>query len=223
MRAIIACACAAFMLPLLSYAQATDPAVDIVIEADTIAPTFYDGRREPTPGSTIRIIAVVDGRSTDAYTYRWEIDGTIYTDDPVVSLTAPFADPFLVHVDVFDSTGARVTSHSRYISLSEPEIVFYPHSLLRGTAATAIRDTYILTGDEVTIHAVPYFMNRGILAAADATDATWRVGGNTVTGEDMLTLTLRREGGQGTEPVSFKLLNETALLQRAQGSFDIQF
>lgn len=200
--------------------------VEIIIEGDTTAPSFYRGRREPTAGSTVRAIAVLtDGSNPDSYIYQWEIDGNILggtaiSGGNVVSFTAPLANEFLIRVFVLDADGNRIDSTQQYVTLSEPEIVFYEENLLRGATQIALPKEYILVGDEVSIYASPYFVSNNIFEQDH--ELVWEVEGDAVE-RDSQTLTLRNNGGTGLFHVEFSLRNLRTLTQYVRDAFTVTF
>lgn len=235
MRMLAAALCGIFFAPVFAHAQfgglldiASDAPelmdIDIAIEADTFIPAFYEGRREPSPGSSVRAVAVISGTDSAAYRYRWEVDGAILNEDGNVAyFTAPFRNEFRLRVDAFNSAGERVASQEEYITASEPSVAFYADNLLHGTAKTAISRTYTLLGEEISIRAVPYFMDADIFAGG--IELSWHVDGEEVTGlaEDEDVITLRNTGGSGTIPIEFMLRNLNSLTQYVEGKFSLTF
>lgn len=198
--------------------------VDIVIEADTLAPAFYNGRHEPSPGSVVRVIALVDGVNRSDYTYRFEIGGDVVEpqDSNITTFTAPETDHVLVEVDVFDENGTRVAANQRYITISEPNVVFYTTSLLQGVSENAIADTHTLTGEELSVRAEPYFMDSDILS--NNYQLSWQVDSRTVQGssENEQVITLKNTEPDRTPTIQFSLRNARALTQYVDGQFEIQ-
>lgn len=227
MKALVAGICCLFAVPFFALAQesatTTAASVDIVIEADTVVPAFYEGRQEPSVGSPMRAIAIVNDAGLDSYTFRWELEGRVETGDDTLVFTAPLGSPFRIRVDVFGPTGAAVASNERYISLSEPEVVFYPNNLLRGLSATAIGEELILTGDEIEVRAEPYFVNRNLFRGPY--ELIWRAGGARVEGSanDPQTIVLRRQEGAGATRIEFALQNLQTFSQRIAGAFLVKF
>lgn len=218
-----------FGAPAWGFAQ-TVPAttVDLIIEADTYVPAFYRGRREPTSGSQIRAIAIVP--PDKQYSYRWELDGRALSNGAAVpnqraiTFTAPIGSRFRIGVDVYDQEGQKVGEQEEYISTSDPQTYFFEDSLLYGIRPVAISDTYVLSGDEVTIRAVPYFMDEQIFAIGH--QLRWIVNGREVLDEQSSEedlITLRRASGSGTASIGFTLRNERSLTQYANGSFTLEF
>lgn len=215
-------------IPYAATSAAALQEVDIIIEADTFVPAFYKGRREPSTGSRVRAIAVLNNADQAGYRYQWEVGNGAFgggqkSSGNVVTFSAPLGDQFLIRVDVFNSAGTRIASNQRYVSISEPEAVFYEDSLLRGTAENAVRERYTLVGEEVSIRAVPYFMDRNIFSGKY--DLGWKINGEEVTGmtDTDEVITLRNNGGSGTFPIEFALRNAQALTQYVQDKFSITF
>jgi hypothetical protein len=225
MRIMLMIAISALFWPFSTFAQSADSPVDIAIEAATIAPAFYAGRHEPAAGSRVRAVAIVEGHLSSALTFRWEVNGNVVSSEHgnTLSFAAPLGTSFRIRVDAFDAHGTRLGSDEEIVPLREPIIAFYPLNLLRGTSHTAITDTYILTDDEVSVRAEPYFMDRDVFDVSHK--VTWKVDGRPVT--DLLTdpqvITLRRTEGTGSADVSFTLQNGVAFGQRAEGTFTLTF
>lgn len=207
----------------------TPRSVDIVIEADTYAPAFYEGRREPSPGSLVRAIAIMSGTDPETLSYRFEVDGAVLGGGAArgrqsVQFQVPqFSDGFTIRVDVYDDAGVLVATSQRIVSMSTPRTVFYEDSLLRGTSHNAIRGSHTLVGEEISVRAVPFFMDRNIFSGTY--NLAWRANGEDVTGfaDAVDVITLRKNGGEGAFPVEFTLLNGRSPLQQASGGFSIIF
>src|SRR5690606_10930261 len=100
--------------------------VDIVVEANTTAPAFYQGRREPIEGSTVRVVGVVSAMAGTPSQYEWRVGGTLLpSKGQVATFNTPLDDPFLLRLDAIDQSGKKIAATQRYVSLSEPEVVFY--------------------------------------------------------------------------------------------------
>ena len=148
------------LVPFCGYAQEESPnTVDIIIEADTYVPAFYKGRAEPTPGSTVRAIALPNGSlGAASYTYRWELNGQYLGDGSSVSFTVPYGREFLLRVDVFSSSGTRIGTGEEYVPISEPIIHFYQTNILRGMSFTTVPINHIMVEEEMSVRAEPYFV-----------------------------------------------------------------
>src|SRR5690606_20452843 len=146
--------------------------------ARTVTPVFYNGRAEPSAGSVVRAVAVVESAVTaDNLRYRWELNGSLLSGTNMVgdrvTFIAPIGNGFRVRVDAFNAAGTRVATGETYVNVSESFIAFYPNNLLHGLSRTAIADTHILTGGEVSVRAEPYFMDLGIFSSPH--QINWRV------------------------------------------------
>ncbi len=150
--------------------------IDLIIEADTYAPYFYKGRREPTPGSQARLVAVLPPEIRPA-SFRWQIGSSNLTSiAPRVSFRVPDLNrEFRVSVTALDGSGKVLANAAELISVSEPEILFYETNSLRGASTVAIGDSLTLIGDEISVKAEPYFFNLGSSLAE--TTGTWSANG----------------------------------------------
>lgn len=144
--------------------------IDLIVEANTYVPYFYQGRAVPTAGNSLRLVAVVDSAVAPT-SFRWHI-GSQYlsTTGPAVEVTFPILDSrTLVEVTALDSNNVALGRQAEYIETSQPKILFYEDNALRGTSRTAIQDGFILVGDETLLKAEPYFAG----AAPSRLRATW--------------------------------------------------
>lgn len=134
------------------------PQLSVIVESDTYVPYFYEGRREPSPGNTIRLVVVASDMPTVA-NYNWQIgDQYLTTQTPYTSVQAPLLnDNVLVKVKAFDSVGRILAEHQEYITLSTPHVLFYENSLLYGHSQKALGDETQLVGEELSLRAEPYF------------------------------------------------------------------
>lgn len=239
MKVVTIAVCCLLLLPFTAGAQfvketpsteSVEPdLVDIIIEADTTSPSFYKGRREPSAGSTIRAIAVLqNAQQEDSYAYRWEVEndviggGAVLGQDVIV-FTAPQTDQFRIRVDVIDLAGKAIASEQRFITLSEPMVAFYEDSPLRGVSGIAIPDNYVLVSEEVSVRAEPYFVSQDIFL--NDYDLSWHIDGREVSNPtaNPQVITLRNNGGSGTFTIDFVLHNLLSLTQSVRNAFTITF
>lgn len=208
----------------------TEDDVAFIIEAETYAPAFYNGRPEPTPGSRVHVTGFVRNPQSNAYTFLFETpagNDSVTTSAPfsTASFTMPQLDDVRVKMTVRDENGRLIGNSERFVAATTPRLGFFPQNLLRGMSKTAIVDQYRLIGDEVTIQAVPFFIN----TAGDAASymEVWRRNGNPVTqqarSEDIRQLTIRGNGRSGTEEVAYEIYNQDAVTQYVTDSFEIQY
>jgi hypothetical protein len=199
--------------------------VDIVVEAETVAPAGYAGRREPTTTSPLRLTALLPGvplTEQAEYTYRWEVGGqSVAATTQSVTGVLPSGRDVLVAVFV-QQAEQTIGRAEEVIRLSDPMVQLYEVNPLRGRSAHPLSERYVLTGREFTIAAVPYFINAS--AAADLI-YEWLINNRRISnpGSDPTILTIENAGGGGQSPVTFRVRNADALEQVAERTVQVQF
>ena len=206
--------------------------IDLVIEANSRVPSFYEGRALPVGDELVMatvIPHVPNGSSPDSLTYTWKLDNKVILGGPVkgVSQTS-FAMPDTrtsLNVVVSDALGNRVGGTTVNLEPAEPELYFYEDNPLRSMSRQAIKNsgTFTLVGDEVSVRAEPYFVASNIFEKNP--QMTWTLDGRAIQnfGGDVQALTLRGDGGTGENAVGFELINPESLLQFVKESFTIHF
>lgn len=157
--------------------------VDIVLEADTLTPAFYQGRALPSTGSQVRAIAIphtASGQAPEAFSYQWKLDNEVLYGGPVTGVhTANFEVGLgknqVLRVDVLNNSGVIVAAKSIFIPRTEPELLFYEENPLRGINNIAIQSPHILVGEETSIRAEPYYMARTIFDSSPLIE--WEIDG----------------------------------------------
>lgn len=218
-------------LPITVSRTITPAEVDIVVEGDTIAPYFYEGRRVPGPGTPANLIAIPhlytsDGTRIDAndLVYTWSINNTIVAEgEGLDRFTVPPQNlgEASVQLSIASTNGSLWYEVIFSIPRAEPSIAFYPVSPLTGLSRNAVQDSYFEAEAEATLRAEPYAVAQDVYANAQY---SWRVGGANVNNQstDPQLITLRGEGG-GVTDVGFSIRNLSALSQYATGLFRIAF
>lgn len=195
--------------------------VDIIVEADTYVPAQYNGRAEPSRGSSVRFIAITDKTAPASLHYSWTIDGvTVDRDSNVLSITAPvLRDQFRVGVRVVAS-GKLYAERNDTVSLTNPELVLYEDNLLQGPSSIAIGDHFTLVGEDTVIKASPYFIK-----TTDQPEmiANWSI--NDVKAPyadgDWSRLPISKNIGSGSALISLELIHKTDFLQGLRTSFTL--
>lgn len=192
----------------------TPTVVDLILEADTYVPSFYQGRSLPSRNSTLSAVALVhDGKTaaSSAYTYRWTLGQDVLFAGPVrgknrVSFEMPLFSKDLV-VEVLDESGRTVGRRSMTIEAVPPELHFYEWSPLRGLYQRELSNPFVLIGEETVIHGEPYFVPQP--PTRENADFNWRIGGMSVASnaEAAQALGLTREA-LGTGQVSLRLVTK---------------
>lgn len=150
----------------LNTAPTVPTAVDIIVESNTYTPGFYQGRAEPVSGANIKLTAIAHKEiSGSELTYKWYLEGKALAENPTKSartatIVAPVNPNFTVKVDVFSATGKILATKTETIPLSKARLAFYENNPLRGLTRIAIANNLIMIGEEASIDAIPYFINR---------------------------------------------------------------
>ncbi len=206
--------------------------VDIIVEAPTTAPYFYEGRRVPTVGTQARVVAIphiYDERGVripaSQLSYSWTLNNRLTKaaqgDTVLETQLSPIGDSLVtLSIDAVGST-AHFETHFA-IPLAAPSLSFHHIDPKRGMERSAVRDHYLRTQGEVTVRAEPYFVARDIYRNAQH---GWTVN-QQVTGNgnsDPQLITLRAGEGGGMSEVGFSVRNLSALSQFAEGLFQLVF
>jgi len=215
---------------LITTPEQTKPTgnVHIVAEGVTTVPTLYSGRREPVAGSPLHLVAVAysDSKFTEsALQYLWSINGTkLATQQNFADIVAPDGTDVLVQLTIRDSSGNLFAQTAKYIRLSKPFLNFYEDNPLRGLSQSKINTDYYLIGDEITIRAIPFFMDTSIYS--NIQEPEWRVNNQQIenVGSDPFSITLQRsEGFQNLFMIDFQIRSAKVITQFVQNKFNFSF
>ncbi len=207
----------------------TPSLTDIIIEADTTIPIFYEGRSLPSQGSEIRVIAVPHTKtgSLSNYSYKWELNGKILFGGAIrgkqsAIFTVPKIGKPIITLTVSSANGNIISKKNLRLGVVKPELYFYKENPLRSTGRKAIVGPLTLITNEATVSAEPYFFNKDIFNVGQY---KWRLDGEEIeTGNSNPKLiTLRQTGGSGTATVGFELINTKNLLQSVKKTFNVVF
>lgn len=205
--------------------------LDIIIESDTLTPALYKGRSQPSSGSLVRAIAILDtaeGTNPQQYSYTWKLDNTVldggsvqgkYINDIVLGKRSTQ----ILSVSVTDQTGSLIATKAISVKLAKPEIHFYEENALRGMSDIALRANHIISGAETTLRAEPFFMDRSIFDQSPFIE--WSIDGRTTQSgdSDPQYLTIRPTAASGAATVEFHIRNLNDLLQGDRSSIRLQF
>ena len=214
-----------------ALAQSTN-SVDVIVEALTTTPAFYQGRALPSREASIRITAIPhiqDSGDADSYVYHWKQNDRTLFGGPLngantVLTTMPEIREGVFSVSVQNTASQVLATGEVTIESTEPELYFYESNPLRGTGQRALRDTYTLLGEEAVLSAESYYLSESLPDEAGHTYA-WRVGGKPFVHdpEEPQAITLRKTGGAGQTVLSLAITNPGALLQSVSKSLTILF
>ena len=205
--------------------------VVLIVEPQTTAPNWYQGRALPSVGSQVRVVAIPQTRdelAPEAYTYTWRLNNEVISGGAVQGqyqnvLTMPFGRSANLDVIVSNRAGTVVAQRSVVIPNQEPEVYFYELNPLRGMGRLALGDTVPLVGSEMTMRAEVFHMSTGVSESNMLYE--WKVNGRTTENpsRDPQTITVQNGGGTGSFSVAFAMRSLQNLLQGAERTFNLVF
>lgn len=198
--------------------------LDIIVEAQTYVPEFYTGRPLPSVGSQVNVTALLDGNVASNYVYAWRVNGDllggasgrgIYT----TNFTMPMDSRVVLSLSVFDVAGNLYASKSVLLPNTKPFIKFYEVNTLYGVNPNTY-ESLILSGNNATILAVPYYLDTRVYNQPDIVD--WKVGKQSVPNSgNPYEITIEKQNDRGQATLSFRVQSTTSLLQGTSGNIDI--
>ena len=203
--------------------------LDIVVEAQTRTPSFYQGRALPSIGSTINVTALLDGYATPMSNllFTWRVNNTVIEGGSLrgknkVSFPAPMGQLALLTLDVSNASGAVILRKTIEILSVKPTVYFYETSSLYGLKKRPVT-ALSLIGTSASVQAEPY--NLDILTYNNPELLEWDIDGNRTTQSNgnPYEITLARDGGTGVSNVQFHVRNLTQLLQGSEGTFRVNY
>jgi len=146
---------------------------DLIWEANTYTPTFYQGKALATFASDIKVVAVPDFINSKGKTlkasdliYKWKKDGRYFPSasglgkDYFVFKSGDSDLSHLIEVEISEPQGEGKLVKSISIPISQPEVVLYEKKPLEGIAYNqALTDDFLISKDETTVRAEPYFFS----------------------------------------------------------------
>ncbi len=146
--------------------------VDILWEAQTTTPSWYEGRALPSAGSTITAIAIPNIKNIPKnITYKWYkgtklIKSSNDRDANLLNLLAPntYGD-YILSVELLDSQGRLLARNGSKIKSITPEVLLYINDPLLGIKSnSALRTSkdraIILLDTEPTFIAIPFYLSK---------------------------------------------------------------
>lgn len=206
--------------------------VDLLVEANTIAPAFYRGRTVPAIGSIVRVTALPfdgSGAAASNYDYTWTVNDSVINGGAVhgqnaIQFAAGFSRDLTVTVQVTNYQGATVGKKSIMIPLQKPHLLFYRIDPLSGIAREAMSNPYTMTAPEIQVQAVPYGIDRSLLSQSPY--IAWKLNGSPIQNQSSIPeeITLRKTASTtGSFLLDFHIRNLQQLLQGVEDSITINF
>lgn len=212
--------------------------VDLLYDANSYVPPFYEGRALPSPSSQLRLQAVARVVHPDKGTvapsdliYTWMRNGATLTKQSGkgrATVVVPAPSLFgtdTITVEAATADGVAAGGASLRVPSIEPVLVFYEDSPLFGIRyRNALRATDTFAGGELTIAAVPYFA-----LATGPTDQrleyAWQVNGSAVPPDTERPdeITVSTGGGGGVADITLQITNDADLSMETSGSLHLTF
>jgi hypothetical protein len=204
--------------------------LDLIIEPQTYTPIFYKGRALPTKGSLVNINALLQDKNGPVnsadYSYSWTLNSkSVYGGSRPGGnwgqIEIPHGRSSLITIAVQDRTGQIVARKVVAIPTSKLEVQFYEQSSLLGLSQKAIGGSMIITGNGISIKAVPYYLDTRSIENNLFTQ--WSLNNTPVLidSADPFEINLER-GMAGNALIGFKIRNLSELLQSDERSFQIK-
>lgn len=196
-----------------------DPAeIELLWEAESAKPAFYQGKALPSAGSEVKVVALPylvnrDGQkiSSENLVFNWEKNGTPQVNlsgkgkNTAIFKTALSDTQLKIMVKALSQEDGLSISRGLIFNLIKPEILFYEKKPLEGiNYGQVLPSEYSLFEDEVTVQAEPYFLPLSqsffrSFWAIDQTEAVSRP-------EDPFAITLRQKrGNSGSNRLKFSI------------------
>lgn len=215
--------------------------VDLLWESlDSYVPPFYKGRSLPSREGLIKITAVPSLRNSigskldeSDLVYSWsqnynpiqKFSG--YGKSTFIYKNAYLDNPDFISLTVSSRDGKQNAKREMRLSLGNPKIVFYPKNPLTSIVSDySIGSNYKLTGDSVTLVAVPYFFST---QSNDPTDPSlsysWKINGKSQPSPTKRNeLTVKKPSGiSGKSSIELDIKNENTLYQTRNSSFNVEY
>jgi len=209
--------------------------VDLVWEANSYVPPFYEGRAlHPRQGS-LKVVAVPEfiknGRriSPQNLIYQWSNGIDVYQDQSGYGKNVVMVDGSLlgrqedIEVLVTDPADNLAAQGSVYITPVDPEIVFYEIDPYYGHMFdTALANSFDLKTDEVQILAAPFYFTR---ESGGALRYQWTLNGEALPDlAGSMTAIFRKPKDQtGQSSISLQIIDANRILQEASNNLTMNF
>lgn len=209
--------------------------VDLVWEADSYVPPFYEGKALHPRQGLLKIVAmpefVKDGKRIppESLTYNWSNndqvlqDGSGYGKNVLILNGSILGRPESINVLVTDPVNNLVAQKILDIAPVDPQIVFYQNDPYYGYIFdSAITNTFNLKSDEVQILAAPYYFTNEI---SGYLQYQWQLNGQTLPdlSGSRTAIFKKPEGKTGQSVISLQMTNANRVLQQADNSLTMSF
>lgn len=211
--------------------QITIQPVDITLlwQANTNVPTFYKGKALHTPGSNIKFVAIANVYQNRVrvpsrnLVYTWKNDKKILGSlsgigkNSITLENKGILRDLIVSVSVSTVDDLISGRDTVVVNVNNPEVFFYENDPLIGKRyERGLEGNFILTKDEVTVSAEPFFFSPGKLSYS------WKVDGQPA-GTSNNILIRSSEEDVSLSNVSIEVKHPDYFLQSVKKAFGIEF
>jgi hypothetical protein len=200
--------------------------VDIVVEAETHVPGFYEGRALPSIGSNVYLTALLDNGTSmgENFVYLWRVNQTVLEGGPLrgrntISFIMPQDSYSIVSLQISKPDGTILAKRSTIVSGVAPQLHFYEVSALYGTEVRSL-SSFNMIGSSATLIAEPYYLDSRTFNAPNLIE--WTINNqDAVADTNPYSISLEKTGNPGRARLEFRVQNTTSFLQGANKSIDI--
>lgn len=231
MRSIALLVILLLLTPVLGIEAQTTNSVDLLWQAETYTPPFYEGRALWSSESHITFVAIphISGTDPSSLYYRWSQDGTVLgSSSGINKRSLSFSDSVLslrteVRVDIMPGIGKGVLA-SASVSLKPivPRvIVLEKHPLYGLMFHRPVGSSFDLVSDEVTFSAIPLFAAVSA-RTVPALSYTWTTNNGDIRNGNTVTYRVPKNAS-GSSSIRLRTTNTRVLSQPQEKSFTVQF
>jgi hypothetical protein len=216
-----------FLLPTFAHAQS----VDLIWKGETYTPPLYKGLPLWSNQTRISVFAIPNtpGLNPPTLIYRWKKNDTVIESSSGINkrvfsiADSVLSQPINITLDVFVEDGLDpVASASLVLTPTKVRLSVVEDNPLYGLMLNkAIKESYTLTEDEVTLVALPLFSN-AIRRNAPALSYSWLTSSGDKRTENSVTYRIP-EGGAGLARITLRMNNPQIIAQPDTKNFLIQF
>lgn len=210
--------------------------VDLIYEAQTFTPPFYEGKAYFSRQSSVKISAMPqalnkNGQFIDPKNiiYKWYVDGSVIQDQSGYGKQSflytgkLLSKSVKIGVDISTIEEGSVANSSIFINPVTPEVLIYEKSPTLGTLYNKIvSDNFSINKPEIEFEASPFsFKKDSVLNLS--TIYEWSLNGSKINSPNQSSLVFRNEENkQGQASIGVSVSNET-ILQKNNSAFGLIF
>ncbi len=212
--------------------------IDLIWQATTYVPTFYEGKALHTNQSILKIVAEPfflssQGTRLDPTTliYNWKQNGKImqgasgYGKQTLTVVPSVLAKPIDIEVTVTSKTGDYTATAQTTVEETLPEVVVYENSPLYGIQRQVALNNRVLNLDnqaETALVAVPFFFSSSF-DSLKSIAYTWTQNSSSINKNSNAIIFRAPADTTGSTQIAVRANNQKNLMQSGNASLSIQF